>query len=78
MIEVEAYRVLAERAALGRPIRAVETPDEWYLKAGLVPGDLEVLVGYELTRRADAASSSSWPRTVLIERPGPSSACASA
>ena len=49
MIEVEAYRVLAERAALGRPISAVETPDEWYLKAGLVPAGLEVLVGYELS-----------------------------
>jgi hypothetical protein len=49
MIEVEAYRVLAERAALGRPISAVETPDQWYLKAGLVPPALEVLVGSQLS-----------------------------
>jgi formamidopyrimidine-DNA glycosylase len=34
--EVENYRVLAEQAALGRPIQAVEAPDAWYLKRGLV------------------------------------------
>lgn len=45
MIEVEAYRALAERAALGRPIRAVQAPDAWYLKKGLVPEALEILVG---------------------------------
>jgi formamidopyrimidine-DNA glycosylase len=30
--EVEAYRVLASEAALGRAIVAVDTPDPWYLK----------------------------------------------
>jgi formamidopyrimidine-DNA glycosylase len=48
MLEVEAYRALAERDALGRPISAVEMPDEWYLKGGLVPAALHVLVGYRL------------------------------
>jgi formamidopyrimidine-DNA glycosylase len=32
--EVEAYREMAERA-LGRRIRAVRAPDDWYLKRGL-------------------------------------------
>jgi len=49
MIEVEAYRALAERAALGRPISAVEAPDEWYLKRGLVPAALQVLLGHQLS-----------------------------
>jgi formamidopyrimidine-DNA glycosylase len=49
MIEVEAYRALAERAALGRPISAVEAPDQWYLKSGLVPAALQVLLGYQLS-----------------------------
>ena len=47
MIEVEAYRALAERAALGRPIAAVEAPDPWYLKRGLVAEALGDLVGYQ-------------------------------
>jgi formamidopyrimidine-DNA glycosylase len=33
--EVEAYRRLAESAALWRPIAEVLTPDDWYLKRGL-------------------------------------------
>lgn len=45
MIEVEAYRGLAERSALGRRIEAVYAPDFWYLKRGLVPEALGVLVG---------------------------------
>jgi formamidopyrimidine-DNA glycosylase len=45
MIEVEAYRALAERAALDRPIAHVETPDAWYLKGGLTVEELSVLVG---------------------------------
>ena len=45
MIEVEAYRALAERAALSRPIVAVETPDAWYLKGGLSAEGLSVLIG---------------------------------
>jgi formamidopyrimidine-DNA glycosylase len=34
--EVEEYRALAERCALGRRIAAVDAPDAWYLKRGLV------------------------------------------
>jgi formamidopyrimidine-DNA glycosylase len=34
--EVEGYRALAERCALGRRIAAVDAPDAWYLKRGLV------------------------------------------
>jgi formamidopyrimidine-DNA glycosylase len=45
MIEVEAYRALAERAALDRPIAVVEAPDAWYLKGGLTPEALTVLIG---------------------------------
>jgi formamidopyrimidine-DNA glycosylase len=33
--EVEAYRSLAARAALGRRVAAVDAPDAWYLKRGL-------------------------------------------
>jgi formamidopyrimidine-DNA glycosylase len=45
LVEVEFYRRLAERAALDREISAVCTPDAWYLKGGLVAGDLDALVG---------------------------------
>jgi formamidopyrimidine-DNA glycosylase len=34
--EVEGYRALAERGALRRAIAAVDAPDAWYLKRGLV------------------------------------------
>jgi formamidopyrimidine-DNA glycosylase len=34
--EVEGYRALAERSALGRRIADVHAPDAWYLKRGLV------------------------------------------
>jgi len=36
IVEVEAYRALAERA-LGRTITRVDAPDAWYLKRGLTP-----------------------------------------
>lgn len=36
--EVEAYRRLAEAAALGRKITAVAAPDPWFLKGGLTAG----------------------------------------
>ena len=49
MLEVETYRALAQDAALGRTIGAVETPDEWYLKRGLVPSTLQILLGSELS-----------------------------
>jgi formamidopyrimidine-DNA glycosylase len=48
MLEVEAYRALAQRAALHRPIAAVEAPDAWYLKRGLDASALQALVGCEL------------------------------
>jgi formamidopyrimidine-DNA glycosylase len=50
--EVEAYRRLAERLALHRPIATVAAPDAWYLKKGLTAGALEAaLIG----RRFEAA-----------------------
>ncbi len=45
MIEVEAYRALAERAALCRPIASVDARDAWYLKGGLIAEALTVLIG---------------------------------
>jgi formamidopyrimidine-DNA glycosylase len=49
LVEVEAYRQLAERSALGREIAAVDTPDGWYLKGGTGPGDFAMLIGCRLT-----------------------------
>jgi len=47
--EVEAYRRLAEVAALGRRISTVEAPDPWFLKGGLVAAEVEsALVGSQL------------------------------
>ncbi len=45
MIEVDAYRALAQRTALDRPIASVEAPDAWYLKRGLTVEALSVLIG---------------------------------
>jgi hypothetical protein len=55
MLEVEAYRGLAEGAGLRRRIAAVNAPDAWYLKRGLQAPALEVLVGCQLVaaRRLD-------------------------
>ena len=39
--EVEAYRRLAETAALGRRITAVHAPDAWFLKGGLTAAEVE-------------------------------------
>ncbi len=39
--EVEAYRRLAERAALGRRIRAVDAADPWFLKGGVGASHVE-------------------------------------
>ena len=39
LVEVEAYRRLAQRA-VGRVIAAVEAPDSWYLKGGLTAEEL--------------------------------------
>ncbi len=47
--EVEAYRRLAEAAALGRRIVAVEAPDPWILKGGIGAADVTAaLVGHHL------------------------------
>jgi formamidopyrimidine-DNA glycosylase len=44
--EVEGYRALAERTALGRLIDGVDAPDAWYLKRGLVAAEAtSALVG---------------------------------
>jgi formamidopyrimidine-DNA glycosylase len=44
-LEIEYYRRLASRG-LGRPITAVDAPDDWYLKRGLTaPVVREVLIG---------------------------------
>ena len=68
MIEVEAYRDLAERAALGRQISAIETPDEWYLKRGLVPATLQELIGYQLSAARRRG------KLLLLETQGPDGA----
>lgn len=52
LVEVEAYRALAARLALGRPVAAVEAPDAWYLKRGL---DAEVVGGALVGRDLVAA-----------------------
>ena len=47
--EVEAYRRLAEVAALGRRITRVDAPDPWFLKGGLVSEEVTAaLVGSRL------------------------------
>ncbi len=45
MIEVEAYRALAQQGALNRTIAVIEAPDAWYLKGGLNAEALSVLIG---------------------------------
>lgn len=46
LVEVEAYRQLAEQQALGREIACVLAPDAWWLKGGLTAGALaDVLTG---------------------------------
>ncbi|MGI8756253.1 MAG: Fpg/Nei family DNA glycosylase [Acidimicrobiales bacterium] len=39
LLEVEVYRRLADRV-VGRTIRSIEAPDDWFLKGGLTSGDL--------------------------------------
>ena len=47
--EVEAYRRLAETRSLGRVVTAVEAPDAWFLKGGIVAEDVEdALLGCRL------------------------------
>jgi formamidopyrimidine-DNA glycosylase len=48
ILEVETYRVLAERI-VGRTVVRVETPDEWFLKRGVTGAVLtDALVGQEV------------------------------
>lgn len=50
LIEIEAYRRLAEARALGREIAEVVAPDAWWLKGGLTAGALaDALVGRRFT-----------------------------
>jgi formamidopyrimidine-DNA glycosylase len=50
LVEVEAYRALAERRALRRRIEAVDAPDAWFLKRGLTAAAVEAaLVGRTFT-----------------------------
>lgn len=54
LVEVEAYRALAEARALGRRIEAVDAPDAWFLKRGLTaPVLAEALAGrkFRVARR---------------------------
>jgi formamidopyrimidine-DNA glycosylase len=48
MLEVESYRVLAERV-LGRRIARVRTPDSWILKNGTTSAQLRAFVGLAFT-----------------------------
>jgi formamidopyrimidine-DNA glycosylase len=51
LAEVEAYRRLAEAAALGRVIASVEAGDSWYLKGGVTADGLtSALTGRSLVR----------------------------
>jgi formamidopyrimidine-DNA glycosylase len=52
MLEVETYRVLAERV-VGRRVARVLTPDRWILKNGTTPAQLRAFVGLRFsgTRR---------------------------
>jgi formamidopyrimidine-DNA glycosylase len=72
--EVESYRALAERCGLRRPIAAVDAPDAWYLKRGLVAAAaMSALEGHQLVsarRRGklmllDAAAGRDEPDVVL-------------
>jgi formamidopyrimidine-DNA glycosylase len=50
LVEVEEYRRLAEKLALGREIEAVVAPDAWWLKGGLTaPALADALVGRHFT-----------------------------
>lgn len=52
IIEIEYYRRLAEQRAVGRLVREVHTPDDWFLKEGTQP---EALVGALTNRRITGA-----------------------
>jgi formamidopyrimidine-DNA glycosylase len=48
--EVERYRLLADDAALGRGVTAIEADDSWFLKRGLTAaGARDALVGHRFT-----------------------------
>lgn len=46
LLEIEAYRRLFEEHAVGRVVREVDAPDDWYLKEGLSANGLrDALIG---------------------------------
>jgi formamidopyrimidine-DNA glycosylase len=50
LVEVEEYRRLAEKLALGREIEMVVAPDAWWLKGGLnAPALADALIGRHFT-----------------------------
>jgi formamidopyrimidine-DNA glycosylase len=50
LVEIEEYRRLAEKQALGREIETVVAPDAWWLKGGLTsPALADALVGRHFT-----------------------------
>jgi formamidopyrimidine-DNA glycosylase len=61
LVEVEFYRRLAGKAALGREVAAVAAPDAWYLKGGLRAEDLNVLVGDRLV------GARRWGKLLLLD-----------
>ncbi len=73
ILEVEAYRVLAERAALGRPIAQVVADDRWYVKSRAPEDVVAALAGGAFTaarRRGkllllDVAGAAGRPGAVL-------------
>jgi formamidopyrimidine-DNA glycosylase len=65
--EVEAYRRLAEEAALGRPVGRVSAPDAWYLKKGLT----EEVLTVALVGRAFAAADRVGKLLLLVTEDGP-------
>ena len=76
--EVESYRALAERAALGRRIAAVDAPDAWYLKRGLVAGrGRSAPGGPAASRRPPARQAAAARRWRPATSPTSCSACTS-
>jgi formamidopyrimidine-DNA glycosylase len=65
LLEVEAYRSAAD-AVVGRRIRAVDAPDDWYLKGGLTPS---AAAGHLAGRRVAAARRHG--KVLLVDTDGP-------
>ena len=65
ILEVEAYRRLAERV-VGRTITLVEAPDAWFLKGGATPRGLaDALAGRRIT------GTGRHGKVLLLESGGP-------